>query len=243
VRHRCASSLQSGGLTSLRCGTKKSRDRFVVRFARLAELVAGKKYENQRAKFREKTEKHFSPPDATARPDARAQHVVLQLYGWMEPDSVEKYVWAVLRLMISGTKGQTRMNAARKSIVVNAPAAKVYERWLRGEDFPKFITAIKTSCRLDATHFAVSVSLNGQQHEAVLEFILRVPERRLVWRALGNQYAAGVVSFTPRTDQITSVALTIMSTSGGIVSHRIGRYLQNFKLLIESELALKKVVA
>jgi uncharacterized membrane protein len=135
------------------------------------------------------------------------------------------------------------MNAARKSIVVNAPVAKVYERWLRGEDFPKFITAIKSSRRLDATHFIISVSLNGQQHEAVFEFVLRVPERRLVWRAVGDQYAAGVVSFTPRSDQITSVALTIMSTSGGIISHRIGRYLQNFKVLIESELALEKRAA
>jgi uncharacterized membrane protein len=141
------------------------------------------------------------------------------------------------------TVGKTRMNAARKSILVNAPVAKVYERWLKGEDFPKFITAIKASRRLDETHFVLSVSLNGQQHEAVLEFVLRVPERRLVWRALGDQYAAGVISFTPRADQSTVVGLTMMSASGGAVSERIGQYLQNFKALIESELALEKRAA
>lgn len=129
------------------------------------------------------------------------------------------------------------MNAARKSIVVKAPIAKVYECWLRGEDFPRFITAIKTSRRLDANHFAVFESLNGEQHESVLEFVLRIPERRLVWRSLSDELATGVVSFTPRADQSTLVALTMMSTYGGAVSQRIGTYLQNFKTLIEGEAA------
>ena len=129
------------------------------------------------------------------------------------------------------------MNAARKSIIVKAPVAKVYERWLQGEDFPKFITAIKTSRQLDPNHFAISESLNDEQHESVLEFVLRIPERRLVWRSLSDQFAAGVVSFTPRAGQSTSVALTMMSTYGGAVSHRVGAYLQNFKTLIEDEAA------
>ena len=127
------------------------------------------------------------------------------------------------------------MNAARKSIVVKAPVARVYKRWLRGEDFPRFITAIKTSRRLDANHFAVSESLNGEHHEGVLEFVLRVPERKLVWRSLSDQLVIGVVSFIPRVDQRTSVALTMMSTYGGAVAERVGSYLQNFKTLVERE--------
>ena len=127
------------------------------------------------------------------------------------------------------------MNAARKSIVVKAPIAKVYKRWLRGEDFPKFITAIKTSRRLDANHFVVLEQLNGEQHESVLEFVLRIPERRLVWRSLSGQLAAGVVTFTPRANGTTTVTLTMMSTYGGAVSERIGFYLRNFKTLVEGE--------
>ena len=126
------------------------------------------------------------------------------------------------------------MNAARKSIVVKAPVSKVYERWLRGEDFPKFITAIKTSHRLDSSHFAVSESLNGKQHESVLEFVLRIPERKLVWRSLSEQLAAGVVTLTPHSNGTTTVALTMTSTYGGAVSERVANYLQNFKKLIET---------
>lgn len=127
------------------------------------------------------------------------------------------------------------MNAARKSIVVNAPLAKVYRRWLRGEDFPKFITAIKTSRRLDLNHFAIVEGLNGEQRESVLEFVLRVPDRRLVWRSMSDQFAAGVVTFAPGSNGNTSVALTMMSTYGGGVSHRVGAYLRNFKKLLENE--------
>ena len=126
------------------------------------------------------------------------------------------------------------MNAARKSIIVKAPVSKVYERWLRGEDFPKFVTAIKTSRRLDPSHFAVSESLNGEEHESVLEFVLRIPERRLVWRSLSEQLAAGVVTLTPHPNGTTTVALTMTSSYGGAVSQRVADYLQNFKTLIES---------
>jgi uncharacterized membrane protein len=127
------------------------------------------------------------------------------------------------------------MNAARKSIVVNAPVTQVYRGWLRGEDFPKFITAIKESRRLDESHFAVSESLNGERHDSVLEFVLRIPERRLVWRSLSDQLAVGVVTFTPRRNRTTGVSLTMMSTYGGAVPQRVADYLQNFKKLIEGE--------
>src|SRR4029434_1781332 len=92
------------------------------------------------------------------------------------------------------------MDAAEGSIVVNAPVPDVYERWLVFEDYPKFITAIKRVRKLDENHFAASLSFNGKQHEATLEVMLRVPQRRLAWRTPADQrapdhLAAGVVSF------------------------------------------------
>ena len=66
------------------------------------------------------------------------------------------------------------MNAAEGSIVVNAPVADVYERWLVFEDYPKFITAIKRVRKLDENHFSALLSFNGKRHEATLEVMLRV---------------------------------------------------------------------
>ena len=126
------------------------------------------------------------------------------------------------------------MNAAQRSIMVKAPIAKVYDRWLHGEEFPKFVTAIKTSRQLDPNHFEILEQLNGERHESVLEFVLRIPQRKLVWRSLSDHLAAGVVTFTANENETTTVTLSMVSTYGGNVSGRVAAYLGNFKKLIEN---------
>lgn len=119
--------------------------------------------------------------------------------------------------------------------MIKAPVAKVYQRWLDGEEFPKFITAIKTSHRVDSSHFAVVEQLNGEQRESVLEFVLRIPQRRLVWRSLSDQFVAGVVTFAPRRNDSTKIGFMMMSTYGGNVAKRVNAYLKNFARLLEAE--------
>jgi uncharacterized membrane protein len=130
------------------------------------------------------------------------------------------------------------MDAAEGSIVVKAPVAAVYKRWLEFEDYPKFITVIKRVRKLDANHFIASLAFNGKQHETTLEMMLRVPERRLAWRTLADHhaldhFAAGVVSFASLSHRSTCVTLKLTSSFGGAVSRRIDKYLHNFKRLIE----------
>jgi len=133
------------------------------------------------------------------------------------------------------------MDAAEGSVAINAPIAAVYQGWLAFEDYPKFITAIKRVRRLDANHFVASLGFNGKQYDTTLEMILRVPERRLAWRTLAHHhapdhFAAGVVSFTPVSDQSTCVTLRLTSSFGGAVSNRVDKYLHNFKRLIEESI-------
>src|SRR5256886_9583154 len=137
-----------------------------------------------------------------------------------------------------GSKART-IDAAEGSIVVKAPVADVYDRWLAFEDYPKFITVIKRIRKLDANHFVASLGFNGKQYETTLEMMLRVPERRLAWRTLADHrapdhLAAGVVSFAPLSDRSTCVTLKLASSFGGAVSTRIDKYLHNFKQLIEN---------
>jgi uncharacterized membrane protein len=132
------------------------------------------------------------------------------------------------------------MDAAERSILVNAPVAAVYERWLAFEDYPKFITAIKRVRKLDENHFIASLGFNGKQYETTLEMMLRVSQRRLAWRTLADHrardhFAAGVVCFAPLSDESTCVTLKLTSSFGGAVSRRVGIYLQNFKKMIEDE--------
>jgi uncharacterized membrane protein len=141
-------------------------------------------------------------------------------------------------MLNKGSKPRT-MDAAEGSIVVKASVAAVYKRWLAFEDYPKFITAIKRVRKLDANHFVASLGFNGKQFDTTLEMVLCVPERRFAWRTLADHrapdhFAAGVVSFASLSDQSTCVTLKLTSSFGGAVSNRVGKYLHNFKRLIEA---------
>jgi uncharacterized membrane protein len=130
------------------------------------------------------------------------------------------------------------IDAAQGSIVVNAPIGEVYQRALEFEDYPKFITVIKRVRRLDKNRFAASVAFNGNRHDAILEIMLRVPERRVAWRTVSNGHApdhlaAGVVSVAPGPGRSTCVNLKLTSSFGGSISYRVDRYLRNFKRLAE----------
>jgi len=132
------------------------------------------------------------------------------------------------------------IDAAGVSIVVKAPIANVYKRWLAFEDYPKFITVVKRVRKLDANHFVASLGFNGKQYDTTLELMLCVPERRLAWRTLADHhapdhFAAGVVSFAALSDQSTCVTLKLTSSFGGAVSSRVDKYLHNFKTLVEGQ--------
>ena len=131
----------------------------------------------------------------------------------------------------------TRYECSKGSIVVRAPVGDVYRQWLRIEDFPKFMPAVKEVQKLDGGHFAIVISFNGKRHEGVLEIMLRAPERRLAWRALAggasNYLASGVVSFTSHPNRSTCVILKICPGFNGSVSHRVQSNLRNFKRFME----------
>jgi hypothetical protein len=55
------------------------------------------------------------------------------------------------------------MNAVQRSTVVNAPIGSVYRQWLRLEDLPKFISAVKQVKKLDAKHFFIAVFHKGKR--------------------------------------------------------------------------------
>ena len=142
------------------------------------------------------------------------------------------------QMKTNGTKLKV-MDAAEGSIAVKAPVAAIYKRWLEFEEYPKFITAIKQVRKLDSNHFSALLSFNGKPHEALLEIMLRVPDRKLAWRTIANDgaphhLAAGVVYFESHSNQSTCVTLKLTSSFGGAVSHRVDQYLENFKRLVEA---------
>src|SRR2546423_520298 len=120
--------------------------------------------------------------------------------------------WRIFALREHMLRDRLTIDAAEGSIVVSAPVADVYKRWLDFENYPQFITVIKQVRKLNANHFVASLAFNGKQYETTLEMMLRVPERRLAWRAIvdhsaRDHLAAGVVSFVAGPDHSTCVTL------------------------------------
>src|SRR5262245_48020139 len=127
-------------------------------------------------------------------------------------------------------------NAARRSIIVNAPVERVYAQWARIEELPKFVTLLRNVRRIDDTQFSYTWGPTGQERRGVLQIVLQIPARRIAWRALSNELMSGVVSFDRRSKTDTEVTLKIRSTFDVLnLSRRLEEYLGNFKQLIESE--------
>jgi uncharacterized membrane protein len=57
--------------------------------------------------------------------------------------------------------GRPGMNVARQFVVVRAPIDRVYERWSRVGDLPKFITPLPNVRRIDNGHFSYVWHPNG----------------------------------------------------------------------------------
>ena len=127
------------------------------------------------------------------------------------------------------------MNAARHLVVVKAAVDRVYEQWSRLEELPKFVTLLGKVQRIDNTHFSYTWHPDGSDEKGVFHIILQVPGRRIAWRSISNGFMSGVVSFEPRSQEETEVTLKIRSIfdSSGL-SHRVEKYLGNFKRLVEN---------
>ena len=149
----------------------------------------------------------------------------------MEPHVFKSRICAVLGL----TNEPITMNAAEKSVVVNAPVAEVYERWLRFEELPKFVKSLGNVERIDNTHFSFSNIRDGKEQRGVIEVIRQIPERRIAWRTIADGVGLGVVSFEPLSDTATEITLKLRSVFDPSISGQSAdEYLRNFKQLIEN---------
>lgn len=120
------------------------------------------------------------------------------------------------------------------SIVVNAPAADVYSYCSRFEELPRFITSLRDVQKIDETHFSFTSLLDGKEHTTVLQIVLRVPERRIAWQAISDNFPRGVILFEPLSDRTTEITVRLRSSIEPAKLAKVAReYLTNFKRVVE----------
>jgi uncharacterized membrane protein len=126
------------------------------------------------------------------------------------------------------------VNTDSQSIVVNAPAAEVYQCCLRFEDLPRFITSITKVDKIDDTRFSCTSIINGEEVTSQVQIIMRVPDRRIAWQAVSDSFRVGVVFFDPLFGGITKVNVKVRSiVEPTMLTGALRRYLRNFKVYVE----------
>jgi uncharacterized membrane protein len=122
-----------------------------------------------------------------------------------------------------------------QSVVVNAPVSEVYHRCLRLEDFPRFIASIKKIDRIDDIRFSCTSMIKGKEQKTVVTIMMRVPDRRIAWQGVFDNFRVGVVSFDPLPGGATKVTVKMRSVLEPVMLNGLLRhYLRKFKLYIEN---------
>jgi uncharacterized membrane protein len=127
------------------------------------------------------------------------------------------------------------VNADRQSIVVNAAATELYRHCLQFDELPRFITSITKINKISDTCFSCTSIINGEEVTSQVEIIMRVPDRRIAWQAVSDNFRVGVVLFDPLFGGTTKVNVKVRSiTEPGMLTRALRRYLRNFKVYVES---------
>lgn len=130
------------------------------------------------------------------------------------------------------------MNADCQSIMVNAPVSSLYQVCLRFEELPRFITSVRNVERISDTRFSCSSDINGEEITRVVDIVMRVPDRRLAWQAVSDQFRVGVVFFDPVLGGTTKVTVKVRSIVEPVrLTGSLRHYLRNFKRFVEQRTA------
>ena len=132
------------------------------------------------------------------------------------------------------------VNADCQSIVVNAPVAEVYRRCLRFEELPRFITSLTSIDEINDARFSCTSIIDGEEVQSDVQIIMRVPDRRIAWQAVSDNFRVGVVFFDPLPGGATKVTVKVRSIIEPVMlTGALHHYLRSFKAYIESDIAGK----
>ncbi|WP_106814994.1 SRPBCC family protein [Microbacterium timonense] len=127
-------------------------------------------------------------------------------------------------------------------IDVDAPIRAVYDQWTQFEEFPRFMSSVKSITQLDdrRTHWVVNIG--GVEREFDASIIDQVPDDHVSWASEDGKMHTGRVSFrregedTRVTLEMTWLPETFAEKAGaaiGIDEHAAKKDLDRFKEFIE----------
>jgi uncharacterized membrane protein len=80
--------------------------------------------------------------------------------------------------------------------------------------------------------------LDGNEYRTVVQIVLRIPERRIAWQAMSDNFPRGVILFEPLSNRTTEITVRLRSSIESATLTQVTRdYLTNFKRVVEEESA------
>ena len=132
-----------------------------------------------------------------------------------------------------------------KRILVNVPLSVAYNQWTQFEEFPHFMSGIKSVTQLDDEHLEWVAEIAGVRRQWKARIVEQVPDKRVSWAATEGATNAGSVTFEDVGGGQTQVHLVLEYEPEGlvekigdklnVVENRAEGDLDRFKAFIESE--------
>jgi uncharacterized membrane protein len=132
-----------------------------------------------------------------------------------------------------------------KSILVNVPLSIAYNQWTQFEEFPQFMSGVKSVTQLDDQRLEWVAEIAGVRRQWTARILEQVPDKKVSWAATEGATNAGSVTFEDVGGGQTQVHLVLEYEPEGVVE-KIGDKLNvvenqaegdldRFKAFIESE--------
>ena len=132
-----------------------------------------------------------------------------------------------------------------KKILVNVPISVAYNQWTQFEDFPRFMSGIKSVTQLDDQNLEWVADIAGVRRQWKARILEQVPDHKVSWAATEGATNAGAVTFEDVGGGQTQVHLVLeyepeglVETIGdklNVVERQAEGDLDRFKAFIESE--------
>src|SRR4051812_25492836 len=101
--------------------------------------------------------------------------------------------------------------------MVNVPVSTAYNQWTQFEDFPRFMSGVKSVKQLSADRLEWVAQIAGVRRQWQAKILEQVPDRKVAWAATEGATNAGAVMFEDLGGGQTSVQLVLEYEPEGLV--------------------------
>lgn len=109
------------------------------------------------------------------------------------------------------------MKTVSGDVDIDIPVRQVYNQWTQFEDYPSFMSGVKSVRQIDDTHMHWVVNVAGVEREFDAEIVEQLPDQRIAWQSLDEPQHAGVVTFHSLNDEQSRIRLQLDWNPEGIV--------------------------